>query len=62
MYPKSMFKNKSKKNIEYPSKPKFYYITVGCKGVYITWTFLHDEKLDGVARGYVQVGFCSMLH
>ena len=32
-------------NIEnniYPGKPQFYYIKVGCKGVFITRTCLHD--------------------
>ena len=28
----------------YPCKPQFYYIKVGCKGVYITRTCLHDVK------------------
>ena len=27
---------------EHPCKPQFYYIKVGCKGVYITRTCLHD--------------------
>ena len=38
-YPQSMFssKNKKKKNV-YPCKSQFYYIKVGCKGVYITRT------------------------
>ena len=27
----------------YPYKPQFYYIKVGCKGLYITWTCLHDD-------------------
>ena len=26
----------------YPGKPKFYYIKVECKGVFITRTYLHD--------------------
>ena len=30
---------------EYPCKPQFFYIKVGCKGVYITWTCLHDVML-----------------
>ena len=25
-------------NNVYPCKPQFYYIKVGCNGVYITWT------------------------
>ena len=28
---------------EYPCKPQFYYINVGCKGVFISRTCLHDE-------------------
>ena len=39
-YPQSIFK--SNKNV-YPCKPQFYYIKVGCKGLYITRTCLHDE-------------------
>ena len=31
-YPQSMLLSKSKKNNEYPSKPKFYYIKVEFKG------------------------------
>ena len=35
------FRAKKKENNVYPCKPQFYYIKVGCKGVYITWTCLH---------------------
>ena len=28
-----------------PCKPQFYYIKVGCKGVFITQTRLYDEIL-----------------
>ena len=28
---------------EYPCKPQFYYMKVGCKGVFISRTCLHDE-------------------
>ena len=35
------FRAKIKKN-EYPCKPQFYYIKVGCKGVFITRTCYHD--------------------
>ena len=31
------FRAKIRKNV-YPSKPQFYYIKVGCKGVYNKWT------------------------
>ena len=34
-YPQSMFLSRNKKNIVYPSKPQFYYIKVGFKGVNI---------------------------
>ena len=35
------FRAKIRKNV-YPCKPQFYYIKVGCKGVYHTWTCYHD--------------------
>ena len=28
----------------YPCKPQFYYIKVGCKGVFVTRTCFHDEN------------------
>ena len=28
----------------YPGKPQFYNIKLGCKGVYISQTCLHDER------------------
>ena len=34
-YPQSMFLSRNKKNYVYPSKPQFYYIKVGFKGVKI---------------------------
>ena len=34
-YPQSMFLNRNKKNHVYPSKPQFYNIKVGVKGVNI---------------------------
>ena len=40
-YQQSMFWSKNKKKI-YLCKPQFYYIKVGCKGVYITRTCYHD--------------------
>ena len=41
-----MFKIKNKKKI-YPGKPQFYYIKVGCKGVFITRTclYMYDNAL-----------------
>ena len=34
-YPQSMFLSRNKKNNIYPSKPRFYYIKAGLKGVKI---------------------------
>ena len=34
-YPQSMFLSRNKKNNVYPSKPQFYYVNVGFKGVKI---------------------------
>ena len=28
----------------YPCKPQFYYIKVGCKGVFVTRTYFRDEN------------------
>ena len=39
------FRAKIRKNV-YPCKPQFYYIKVGCKGVYITRTCYHDGGAD----------------
>ena len=36
---------KIRKNV-YPCKPQFYYIKVGCKGVYITRTCYPDESKE----------------
>ena len=36
------FRAKIRKN-EYPCKPQFYYLKVGCKGVYIIRTCKHDS-------------------
>ena len=36
-----MFWNKNKKKV-YPCKPQFYYIKVGCKGVFVTRTCFRD--------------------
>ena len=38
------FRAKIRKNV-YPCKPHFYYIKVGCKGVYITRTCFHDVSM-----------------
>ena len=36
-----MFWSKNKKKV-YPCKPQFYYIKVGCKGVFVTRTCFRD--------------------
>ena len=38
-----MFWSKNKKKV-YPCKPQFYYIKVGCKGVFVTRTCFRDVK------------------
>ena len=38
-----------RKNV-YPCKPQFYYITVGCKGVFTIRTCLHDDNMDYMNR------------
>ena len=43
-----MFWSKNKKNKIYPCKPQFYYIKVGCKGVFIIRTCLHDAMVTTV--------------
>ena len=35
------FREKIRKNV-YPCKPQFYYIKVGCKGVFVTRTCFRD--------------------
>ena len=41
------FRAKIRKNV-YPCKPQFYFIKVGCKGVYITRTCYPDERYSSV--------------
>ena len=36
----------------YPCKPQFYYIKVGCKGVYITQICMHDGLMFCLYRNY----------
>ena len=43
-YPQSMFWNTNKKKKDYPFKPQFCYIKVGYEGVYVSWTYFHDEN------------------
>ena len=52
------FRAKIRKN-EYPCKPQFYYIKVGCKGVFITQTCYPDVHLDS---GLVRIYFCSGVY
>ena len=42
-YPQSMFWSKKREKYVYPSKPQFFYIKVGYKGVFITRTCYPDE-------------------
>ena len=39
------FRAKIRKNV-YPCKPQFYYIKVGCKGVFVTRTCFRDVLFD----------------
>ena len=41
----SVLEQKGEQNV-YPCKPQFYYIKVGCKGVYITMTCYPDVHVD----------------
>ena len=38
-------------NNEHPCQPQFYYINVGCKGVYNTRTCSHDGKFPCIHTG-----------
>ena len=42
-----------------PVNPHFYYIKVGCKGVYIARTCLHDGQVDQLI--YVSINPNEML-
>ena len=44
------FRAKIRKNV-YPCTPQFYYIKVGCKGVYITRTCYPDALSENMATG-----------
>ena len=44
VYPQSMFQSKNKKTNVYLCKPTFYYVKVGCKGLFITRTGYHYEQ------------------
>ena len=43
-YPQSRFWSKNKKKV-YPCKPQFYYIKVGCKGVFDTRTCFRNVTM-----------------
>ena len=45
-----MFWSKNKKNMYTPSKPHFFYIKAGCKGVFITRTCYPDVTGSKVKR------------
>ena len=53
-YPQSMFWSKNKKKYVYPSKPHFFYIKVGCKGVFITRTCYPDDTFTNYLKLYVE--------
>ena len=44
-YPQTMFWTNDKKSRYIPFKPKFFYIKVGVKGIYISRTIFPDEML-----------------
>ena len=41
----------SKMEMVYPSKPQFYFIKVGFKGVFITWACFPDGSIDSFMSG-----------
>ena len=55
-YPQSMFWSKNKKNMYTRVNPTFFYIKVGCKGVFITRTCYPDGPLKS---SYVVLLVCS---
>ena len=50
------FRAKIRKN-EYPCKPQFYYIKVGCKGVFTTWTCCPDDGSLWRLVALIVIGF-----
>ena len=46
-----MFWSKNKKTV-YPCKPQFYYIKVGCKGVFVTRTCFRDGLYQYLVMAY----------
>ena len=61
-YPQSIcFKAKIRKNV-YPRKPQFYYIKVGCKGVFVTRTCFRDVIQNDVLLTFsVPLLWCGQL-
>ena len=51
-----MFYSKNKKNVN-PCKPQFYYIKVGCKGVFVTRTCFHDGAANSAVLGLIWPNF-----
>ena len=39
----------------YPCKPQFYYIKVGCKGVFVTRTYFRDDFHGCNSRGILRI-------
>ena len=50
------FRAKIRKNV-YPCKPQFYYIKVGCKGVFVTRTCFRDEN-SSLFEAVTSVTYC----
>ena len=58
-YPQSMFCSKNKKNMYTRVNPTFFYIKVGCKGVFTTRTCYPDGNKTGsfsVHRAFIGLG------
>ena len=54
-----MFQSKNKKKC-LPRKPQFYYIKVGCKGVFVTRTCFRDVEPKSVGLGCVIISCLSV--
>ena len=55
------FRVKIRKNV-YPCTPQFHFIKVGCMGVFITRTSLHDDNVYPLASAVyvVKLGFTGV--
>ena len=51
-----MFWSKNKKKV-YPCKPQFYYIKMGCKGVFVTRTRFRDVRIQRGFRRFARTPF-----